>query len=179
MNSQNLDVDIQLGNMEDGYPTKKEFQNWVACTLDCALNSTSDSSPSNHQQTIELTIRLVDEEEGEKLNQTYRGSSGATNVLSFPFENLEHIPDELNLSLLGDIVICVPVVKQEARAQNKKDINHWAHLTVHGTLHLLGYDHINDKDARIMENLETRILNTLGFPDPYIFEPSKTTSTDF
>jgi len=181
MSAGNLDLDIQLGNVEDDHPTKKEFQNWVACTLDCALGraltSTAVSTPNDQKQAIELTIRLVDEDEGMNLNQTYRGNTGATNVLSFPFENLEHIPDEFNLSLLGDIVICAPVVKQEAETQNKKEINHWAHLTVHGTLHLLGYDHLNDEDAQIMENLETSILNTLGFPDPYFFEPL--THTDF
>ena len=197
MSTDNLNLDIQLGNVEDGYPTKKEFQSWVACTisnvLDCALTSMSAAhTPAgsktrqatetalnlldflNKQATghaVELTIRLVDEEEGMHLNQTYRGNTGATNVLSFPFENLEDIPDEFNIPLLGDIVICAPVVRQEAKTQNKKETNHWAHLTVHGTLHLLGYDHIDDEDAQIMENLETGILSSLGFSDPYFFEP--------
>jgi len=197
MNADNLDLDIQLGNVEDSHPTKKEFQSWVACTLnsvlDCALTNTSanhtlaeletsQATETAHnllnflnkqaaKQAVELTIRLVDEDEGTSLNQTYRGNTGPTNILSFPFENLEDIPDEFNIPLLGDIVICVPVVKQEAQTQNKKEINHWAHLTVHGTLHLLGYNHINDEDAQTMENLETTILSSLGFSDPYFFEP--------
>lgn len=114
---------------------------------------------------IEMTIRIVDTDEMTELNTQYRHKTGATNVLSFPFE----MPDELidEMPLLGDIVICAAVVNQEAKEQGKTAIAHWAHMVVHGTLHLLGYDHENATDADIMESIEITILKELGFPNPY------------
>lgn len=132
-------------------PSDAQFSRWVTAALD------SNADP------IELSIRLVDEIEGENLNQFYRGKSGATNVLSFPFDAVAPVA----LPILGDLVICEPVVIREAREQNKSLDAHWAHMVVHGVLHLLGYDHINDLDTDVMENLETKILLSLNYPAPY------------
>ena len=170
-----LILDIQRENIEDSYPGKNDFERWISQTFALAFSSNKklyenimgEGPETRGKQAQELSIRLVNEEEGSNLNQTYRDKTGPTNVLSFPFQNPENLPPEQNLPLLGDIVICAPLVRQEALAQGKAEVNHWAHLTVHGTLHLLGYDHINDEEAQIMEQLETEILAELGFPDPY------------
>ncbi len=105
----------------------------------------------------------MDESEGRELNQQYRGKDYATNVLSFPFE----APPGVDLGLLGDLVICAGVVEREAREQNKSREAHWAHLVIHGMLHLQGYDHQEPDEAETMENLEVHLLAELGFPDPY------------
>ena len=110
-----------------------------------------------------VTIRIVDESEGTTLNETYRGGNGPTNVLSFTYSDNPHAPRDA----LGDVVICAPVVHREALSQNKTTDAHWAHMVVHGILHLCGFEHDRDQDARIMENLETEILSDLGFPAPY------------
>lgn len=144
-------VDIQNASCSDSLPDQAQFDSWVAATLE-RLNKTG-----------ELTIRIVDEEEGRTLNERWRKSSGPTNVLSFPSG-----PNALVPELLGDIIICAPVVEQEARQQSKTLTAHWAHMVVHGTLHLLGYDHIHDHDAREMEALEIEVLATLGLDNPYI-----------
>ena len=121
----------------------------------------------NHENLseAEITLRLVDEAEMQQLNARYRHKDKPTNVLSFPADIPEEIP--LELPFLGDIVLCVPVIHQEAEAQEKLLLAHWAHMVVHGVLHLLGYDHINDQDAKIMEQKEILILKKLGFTDPY------------
>lgn len=111
----------------------------------------------------EVAIRLVGESEGHELNLTYRGKDYATNVLSFPAE----LPAGVDLPILGDIVICAPVVQREARVQGKDCRAHFAHLTVHGVLHLLGFDHEDPREAQSMEALERDILASLGFDDPY------------
>lgn len=110
-----------------------------------------------------LAIRLVDEDESQALNHQYRHKNAPTNVLSFPCD----LPPEVELDLLGDLVICAPVVAREAQEQGKSAEAHWAHMVVHGCLHLLGFDHIEDAEARVMENLETAILQALDFPPPY------------
>ncbi len=110
-----------------------------------------------------LTIRVVDRRESARLNATYRGKTGPTNVLSFPFQ----APPQAVPETLGDLVICAPVVAREARAQGKSPRAHWAHMVVHGVLHLLGYDHILVRQARVMEGLEKSILAELGYADPY------------
>lgn len=119
----------------------------------------------NHTAATEVTIRIVGIEEMTYLNTTYRHKTGPTNVLSFPFS----MPKEagIDLSILGDIVICADVVNQEAILQNKPAEAHWAHMVVHGVLHLLGYDHVKEEEAKIMEALEVEVLTKLGFPDPY------------
>jgi len=113
----------------------------------------------------ELTVRFVDEAESAALNETYRRKSGPTNVLAFPVDDVPPLPDEP--TPLGDLVICVPVVEREAAEQGKTVIAHLAHLVVHGTLHLLGYDHEEEAAARVMEDREREILAAFGFEDPY------------
>jgi len=117
----------------------------------------------DHAHDAELTVRFVDEGEAAELNRRWRGKSGPTNVLSFPVSGLEQAAP----GLLGDIVVCAPVVEREAEQQGKRLQAHWAHMVVHGTLHLLGYDHENNEEADIMESLEATILAGLGFPNPY------------
>lgn len=111
----------------------------------------------------EVTVRITGEEESHTLNHEYRGKDKPTNVLSFPFES----PPGITMNLLGDLVVCAPVIMAEASEQGKLPTNHYAHMVVHGILHLLGYDHIDDADAQIMEDKEIRILATLGIDDPY------------
>jgi probable rRNA maturation factor len=111
----------------------------------------------------ELTIRLVDEPESQELNREYRQKDKPTNVLSFPAD----LPDIVNLPLLGDLIICAPVVAKEAEEQQKPLESHWAHMVVHGTLHLLGYDHIDENDANIMEAIETDVLAAMSIACPY------------
>ncbi len=146
-------IDLQIASEHEHCPTLAQLSQWVDTTLAAA-----EAPPAS-----ELTIRIVDETEGRQLNHDYRGRDKPTNVLSFPFD----APPGIELNLLGDLVICAPVVEREAQEQGKQEIAHWAHLVVHGTLHLLGFDHIEDEEAEEMEALETRILAELGFPDPY------------
>jgi probable rRNA maturation factor len=117
----------------------------------------------SYQHRVELTIRAVSRAESQTLNRDYRNQDKPTNVLSFVNET----PDFVESDYIGDIVICVDVLAQEAKAQDKTIEQHWAHLCVHGLLHLLGYDHINEKDAREMEGIETSVLASLGIDDPY------------
>ena len=147
-----LELDLQNASSAANLPGEAQFRAW--CEL--ALRQRSADS--------ELTIRLVDADEGRELNRTWRHKDYATNVLSFPAD----VPDELlDIPLLGDLVICVPVVEREAREQGKAIEAHWAHLVIHGCLHLLGYDHIDDAEAEEMEALERQLLAELGHPDPY------------
>lgn len=115
-------------------------------------------------RTGEISVRVVEEPEMSELNERYRNKPGPTNVLSFPFEGMPGVAP----GFLGDIVVCAPVLEHEARAQGKTLEAHWAHLVVHGTLHLLGYDHVSSAQARVMESAEREILAGLGFPDPYL-----------
>ncbi|HWX66270.1 MAG TPA: rRNA maturation RNase YbeY [Rhodanobacter sp.] len=136
-----------------GLPAPVSFRRWV----EAALHGAKRRKPA------ELAIRIVDADEGRALNHDYRGKDYATNVLSFPVE----LPPGVVLPLIGDLAICAPVVLREATEQGKLPRDHWAHLTIHGVLHLLGYDHIEDGEAEAMEALETRILAGLGIADPY------------
>ncbi|NVZ21089.1 rRNA maturation RNase YbeY [Pseudomonas costantinii] len=146
-----LELDLQLATQAPA-PSEEQFRQWCALAL---RQRTADS---------ELTIRLVDEPEGRELNHTWRQKDYATNVLSFPAD----VPDELlDIPLLGDLVICVEVVEREAKEQGKELEAHWAHLVIHGCLHLLGYDHIDDDEAWEMETLEQTLLAELGHRDPY------------
>ena len=148
-------IDLQMAcEQETGLPTAEQIEQWATA----AVKPQSDE--------VEMTVRIVDEAESHALNLNYRGKDRPTNVLSFPFE----CPDEVELPLLGDLVICRQVVEREAQEQDKPVIAHWAHMVVHGSLHLLGYDHIEDDEAEEMESLETQIMTGMGFADPYLSE---------
>ncbi len=136
-------------------PSDRQFRQWVETVL----------TEVGVGVAGELTLRLVDEKEGAALNRTWRKGSGATNVLSFPYEPIAEIP--LEEQPLGDLVICVPVVRHEAEQQGKRLEAHWAHMVVHGVLHLLGHDHIEEQEAVVMEALERQLLSRLGYPDHY------------
>jgi len=152
-----LQVDIQSATAEP-VPDQDDIRRWIAAAL--ARIATFAGAG---RQDAEICVRLVDADEMATLNATYRDRAGPTNVLSFPAA----LPAELKLPLLGDIVICAPVVRAEAVAQQKSLQAHWAHMAVHGTLHLLGYDHIEEADATAMEALESAILAELHYPCPY------------
>lgn len=146
-------LDVQTVFASAGQPEQQHIQHWVDAALDGIDRDT------------EIVIRIVDEQESASLNGQYRHKHGPTNILSFPFE----MPaiEGLELNLLGDLVVCAPVLEKEAREQNKSLADHWAHIIVHGVLHLLGYDHIDETEAEIMESKETAILQTLNITNPY------------
>ncbi len=146
-----LDVGISYGLPRKGLPAAASFRKWAAAAAHGRIRK------------ADLAIRLVDEKEGRALNRHYRGKDYATNVLSFPAE----LPEGVGLPLLGDLVICAPVVAREAAAQGKPLAAHYAHLTVHGVLHLLGLDHEDEREAEAMEQIERDVMAVLGFPDPY------------
>ncbi|MCG7873736.1 MAG: rRNA maturation RNase YbeY [Candidatus Thiodiazotropha lotti] len=151
----NLKLEIQrIAEASEGSPSDRQLTAWAEAAL-------ADSG-----EQVEMVIRIVDEPESRQLNRDYRGKDKPTNVLSFPFES----PPEVALPLLGDLVICAPVVSTEARQQNKTLEAHWAHMVVHGTLHLQGYDHQDDQQAQLMEDKERQILQALKFSDPYTDE---------
>lgn len=154
----NLHVDIASATTEP-VPEEDDIRRWIAAALP---NPAAAGAPAG-DDAYEVSVRLVDEAEMAELNQRYRGKHGPTNVLSFPSD----LPAELELPLLGDIVICAPVIRREALQQGKTERAHWAHMTVHGTLHLLGYDHLQPDEAQVMESLEADILQALNFPHPY------------
>jgi probable rRNA maturation factor len=147
----NLRLETQIVVDTPGLPSEADFRTWAEAVL------------RGRREQAELLIRVVDTREMARLNQSYRKKSGPTNVLSFPFR----APEPVAGDLLGDLVICAPVVRQEAAAQGKLEMAHWAHMTVHGVLHLLGFDHQEAQDAEVMEELETEVLARLGFPPPY------------
>lgn len=150
-----LTIDLENVSSCDEVPDNADIHRWVATAL------------AGIREEAELSVRIVSEAESESLNSRYRNKSGPTNVLSFPAD----LPDSVPLPLLGDLVICAPVVLREAIEQHKNSTAHWAHMLVHGTLHLVGYDHIDDRDAEKMEQLETAVLTGLGFPPPYDEQP--------
>jgi len=146
-----IELDIQRASEAPEQPDDDSFLRWVGLALGAGTDR-------------ELTIRLVDEDEGRSLNHTYRGKDYATNVLSFPAD----LPPELDLPLLGDLVVCAPVAAREATEKGKPPNAHWAHMVIHGCLHLLGYDHIDDTEADEMETLERELLAQLSIADPYL-----------
>ena len=147
--SKRLDLSVQYACNREGLPLRADFVRWARAAL---------------VGGGQITIRLVDAEEGRELNREYRGKDYATNVLSFPYET--------GPLVMGDLVICPAVVAQEAAEQNKPLAAHYAHMTVHGMLHLQGWDHENDDDAQDMENEERKLLAALGYPDPYPDSPA-------
>jgi probable rRNA maturation factor len=145
-----IDLDLQIASDAEGIPSSEEFQRWVEAAL------------VDHDGA-ELTVRIVDEDEITDLNRTYRNKDKPTNVLSFPFE----VPPGVEIPLLGDIIICAKVVQDEANEQGKPLQAHWAHMVIHGCLHLLGHDHITEDEAELMEGLEISLLAALGYTNPY------------
>ncbi|QUM79286.1 MULTISPECIES: rRNA maturation RNase YbeY [unclassified Moritella] len=151
----NTTLDLQIATEDEKQlPTEAQLTTWLNAVI------------KRFQESAEVTIRIVDNEESQQLNNDYRGKDKPTNVLSFPFE----VPEGIELDLLGDLIICKQVVEHEAQEQQKPLTAHWAHMVIHGTLHLLGYDHIIDEEAEEMEGLETEIMLELEFEDPYITE---------
>jgi probable rRNA maturation factor len=151
MSNQHQAVDVQYAVSVDGTPGEDVIRKWVLQAL------------PEQNKASELTIRVVDEAEITALNRQYRGKEGATNVLSFPYEAIPGVASDL----LGDVVICAPVVASESVVQNKPLDAHWAHIVIHGVLHLLGYDHHQDDEAHKMEVRETELLDSLGYANPY------------
>ena len=151
-----LDLEVQRVSASTDIPGDERFQLWV------------DTALAGKKEGCTLVIRIVDEPEARCLNRDFRDRDYATNVLSFPAELPDGLPAEIRQSQLGDLLICAPVVASEAREQSRPEVDHWAHLTIHGVLHLLGYDHEQAEDAEVMESLETEILAKLGISDPYL-----------
>lgn len=152
-----LNIHVNYAVARKGIPSAISFKTWTTHTLRGRIRS------------ADVGIRLVDAEESQQLNHAYRNKNYPTNVLSFPadFDQDFVLPPEVSIPPLGDIVICAPVIAREAQEQGKTMHAHYAHMTVHGVLHLLGWDHMNDKDAEAMEQLEREILAELGISDPY------------
>lgn len=150
-------IDLQIACNTAQLPSEADFVQWTASALTAV----------DYRKATEIAIRIVDHDEGQQLNREYREKDYATNVLSFPSDLPDFLQDELEVLPLGDLVICAPVVVREAAEQEKPLQQHWAHLVIHGVLHLLGYDHIHDADAEIMEALEVKILGQLGIANPY------------
>lgn len=141
-----IDFSLHIASTHSTLPSKKDFMSWISAAL----------LPEN--EGAEIAIRIVDEAESAQLNEQYRGKKGATNVLSFTLDNDP---------LVGDVVMCAPLVSQEAKDQGITEMAHWAHLTVHACYHLLGYDHQTEAQAAIMEQCEVTTLKKLGFENPY------------
>lgn len=151
MDRRMIELDLQIATDAPDLPSEETIRHWVETAL------------AGRRDEAQLTIRITGEAEIQSLNATYRGKDKPTNVLSFPFE----APPGVDLPLLGDIIICAQVVEAEAEEQGKPPEAHWAHMVVHGILHLLGYDHIEEADADVMEGLEIELLTGLGYADPY------------
>jgi probable rRNA maturation factor len=143
-------LDLQLASDAANIPSENQFRQWSQLAW-------------QGDEPTEVTIRIVDESEMHALNFQYRGKDKPTNVLSFPFE----APAGIHIPLAGDLVICAPIVAQEAREQYKDTHAHWAHMIIHGMLHLQSYDHIDDNEAEEMEGLEIRLLAQIGITNPY------------
>ncbi|EIK45305.1 putative metalloprotease [Cellvibrio sp. BR] len=145
-------IDIESNSQSQQIPALAELERWIGAALH-----------SQKLEDAEVSLYIVDEDESQQLNSQYRSKDYPTNVLSFPAD----IPEEVGVPLLGDLVVCAPVVEREAQEQGKTLAAHWAHMLVHGSLHLLGFDHIDDTEADEMEALETAIITGLGYPAPY------------
>ncbi len=146
-----IELELQIATEVKTLPHPAQFREWISVTLSQLL------------ETAEITIRLVDREESAQLNQQFRFKEGPTNVLSFPYEPIPGIVSRC----IGDVVICAPLVEEESNEYNIPLLAYWAHMVVHGTLHLMGYDHEEENEAREMKALETQIIMSLGFPPPY------------
>lgn len=160
-NNMFVNLELQIATTTKTVPHPSLFKNWVSVILADRLDT-----------DVELTIRIVDEQEMIQLNHKYRNKNKVTNVLSFPaelddFEDFPTEADYLEYNVLGDIVICAQVIEKEAKQQEKDLLAHWAHMVVHGVLHLLGFDHQNVVEAEEMEYIETKLMQQLGFSSPY------------
>lgn len=151
MTAHKLSLSVQYAVKATNLPTRQQFRRWIKTAL---------------QRDVQIVLRIVDEIEGHALNKKFRGKNYATNVLTFVYTDTDPLPNNADL-LYGDIVICTPVVEQEAREQHKDLQAHYAHLAIHAALHLQGYDHENEQDAAVMEALETKLLTKLKYIDPY------------
>lgn len=160
MSTPSLELALGYALPRNGLPTRPQFRKWVLAAL----------TGAGRRFDSEVAIQVVDAPEGQAMNLQYRGKDYATNVLSFPAEVPEGLPEDFDFPQLGDLVICAPVVAREAAEQGKALNDHYAHLTVHGVLHLLGFDHIEDEEAEEMEALERVILASLDIADPYAGE---------
>ena len=147
-----VEVDVQYSATSEGVPGAEEIRAWARAAI------------AGRRADAELSVRVVDEAEITALNRTFRGRDQTTNVLSFPLDEMPGV----ETPLLGDVVVCAPVVSREAGEQGKAERAHWAHMVVHGTLHLLGYDHVEPADAELMEQVEKDVLGSLGYGDPYV-----------
>lgn len=153
-----LVLDVQLASdSPELCPSLEDLTRWCNLAMQTELSVPTD-----------LTLRFVDAEESQELNKAYRGKDKPTNVLSFPFINPIDLPSEAGLNLLGDLVICVPLVQQEALEQGKPLLHHWAHLVIHGMLHLQGFDHDTEIQAQEMEGIEIQLLEQMDIPNPYL-----------
>ncbi len=144
-------LEFQIESQSSKLPKHEQFQYWVDTVL------------TDNSQDSEIVIRIVDEQEMTQFNEQYRHKIGPTNILSFPSD----LPEDIDSPLLGDLLICAPVMEQESFQQGKKLEHHWAHIIFHGILHLLGYNHIEQNEAEEMESLEVKLLNTINIANPY------------
>ncbi|MCH8248379.1 MAG: rRNA maturation RNase YbeY [Proteobacteria bacterium] len=159
----NVQVDVQVASKDESVPNADDISLWVSRTV----------AASGRGSVGDVSIRVVDEKEMQGLNNRFRDQDKPTNVLSFPAGEIDGLPTGAELPL-GDIVVCAAIVRDEAKQQGKSGASHWAHMIVHGTLHLLGFDHQKDTDAVEMEGLETRILTEHGIANPYGEPPQET-----
>jgi probable rRNA maturation factor len=161
-----ISVDVQMALSEGSsteFPNNKLIQQWATAAAEAAPYDMDQGK----YQDAQMTVRIVEEAEICQLNESFRHKAEVTNVLSFPFVPPPGIPANETLNSLGDLVVCAAVVNKEAKEQRKKNIAHWAHMIIHGTLHLMGFDHQNKNEACVMEALEIKIMSELGFTDPY------------
>lgn len=159
-------ADVQCMYADVSVPGDQQFNNWVLATIDYLVEN-----EQLEKMDYEVDIRIVDKVDSQQLNKEYRQKNMPTNVLSFPFDTPDIFKQHQQRNILGDVVVCALIVEAEAQQQNKTIEQHWAHMIVHGVLHLLNYDHINNDDASIMEALEVKILSQLGYPNPYAESP--------
>lgn len=153
-------IQIALDKTAAVLPEKDQIQQWINTAVYL-------SGHRKKENQIQITVRIVEEHEITQLNKDYRHKDGATNVLAFPFTPPPGMPEDEDINSLGDLIVCASVVEKEAKEQNKTILAHWSHMIIHGTLHLLGYDHQTDQEALEMESLENRVLAEFGYPDPY------------
>jgi probable rRNA maturation factor len=167
-----LDVTVQFATRRSGVPHASSLSRWANLAFDAA-GQKARAALRRNAQSLPLTIRIVGAAESRQLNRTYRGKDKPTNVLSFPADQPGEGDGRAAVgdgqeNPLGDLAICAPVVAREAREQGKNPRAHWAHMVIHGVLHLLGYDHENDRDAEVMESREVKILSQFGYANPYV-----------